>query len=645
MSKSNIRFILVRHPLGRIALHLGCLGRGGQARFHWQGIERALRECLATAFGTVRRNPIGRGTGRALALGAALAAMGVVGAAAEPDAVLNEFFRNYLEADFRLSPMRATRLGDHRFDQLLDDVSAVARQRRTELSRRTLEELPQRVEYSRLSRAGQVDYEILRDNLKLDLWLEETERPYENDPRVYTSLATECAYALFTQSTLPKETNISNAVARIKLVPAMLAAARENLRHPPRVRTERAIQQNAGAIAFYEREILEMIGDSPQRGAVQAVAKTAAAALRQHQVFLEKELLPQSTGDWRIGQERFARKLEMVLDAGVTADQVLAEAEAAFPQVRRDMQLVARQLWAHYFPRQPLPPDDEAGRRETIQRVIQEIGRDHGTPEELTRDARATVARLKQFIAERDILKLPDPDHCQVIEMPEFQRGNSVAFLNSAPPLDATAASIYAVSPPPKDWDAARVESFLSEYNSRMLQVLTLHEAYPGHYVQLDYANRQPSVLRRVLGSGVFEEGWANYCEQMLLDQGYGDGDLALRMMQLKFYLRSVANAILDHKLHCTAMTDEEALRFLTQDAFQSEGEARLKIIRAKLGSCQLSTYFVGRGAFMRLRQQVQREMGDQFNLGRFHEAVLEEASVPVKFLPELVRLKLKINR
>ena len=580
-----------------------------------------------------------------LVLGTILAAAGVAEAATDAGAGLNDFFRNYLEADFRLSPMRATRLGDHRFDQLLDDVSAATRQRRTELDRRTLEELPQRVDYAKLSRASQVDYEILRDSLQLGLWLEETERPHENDPRIYTGLATECAYALLTQSTLPKETNISNAIARIKLVPAMLAAAHENLRHPPRVRTETVIQQNAGAIAFYEREILEMVGDSPQRETVQAVAKEAAAALRQYQVFLERELLPQSTGDWRIGQERFAHKLEMVLDAGVTADQVLAEAEAAFTQVRRDMLLVGRQLWARYFPRQPLPPDDEAGRRETIQRVIQEIGRDHGRPDELSRDARATVARLKQFIAERDILKLPEPDHCQIIEMPEFQRGNSVAFLNSAPPLDAAAASIYAVSPPPKDWEAARVEGFLGEYNRQMLQVLTLHEAYPGHYVQLDYANHHPSLLRRVLGSGVFEEGWANYCEQMLLDQGYGDGDLALRLMQLKFYLRSVANAILDHKLHCTAMTEDEAQQFLTGQAFQGEGEARLKVIRAKLGSCQLSTYFVGRGAFMRLRQQVQREMGDEFNLGRFHEAVLEEASVPVKYLPELVRLRLKVNR
>src|SRR5438876_5774013 len=174
-----------------------------------------------------------------------------------------------------------------------------------------------------------------------------------------------------------------------------------------------------------------------------------------------------------------------------------------------------------------------------------------------------------------------------------------------------------------------------------MVQILTIHEAYPGHYVQLEYANRNPSLIRKVLDSGVYVEGWAVYTEQTMLDQGYGQGDLALRLNQLKFYLRAVANAILDHKMHCSGMTDEEALEFLTQRAFQSEGEVRLKIIRAKQSSCQLSTYFVGRMAHYRLRQAVQRELGDRFKLGRYHEAVLSHGSVPVKYLQELVRAKL----
>ena len=558
------------------------------------------------------------------------------------DEELKSFFEQYLEAEFPLRPMHATRLGDHRFDAQLDDVSLATLQRCDRLREQTLEALPRQVDYRQLSRQRQVDFEVLRDALKRMAWLEETERPWENDPRLYTSLATECVYMLLTQSTQPKETNLRNAIARIQQVPRMLASARANLRQPSRVRTETAIQQNRGAIAFYEVEWPRLLGDSPQRADGLVAARVAIDALKQQQTFLEKELSPRSTGEWRIGRERFARKAELTLDAGVSADEVLAEAEAAFAQVQRDLLFGSRQLWGKYFANRAIPPDDDDGRRETIERVLAEINRDHGAPEHLILDARDSVIQIKRFIAKANILRLPEPDVCQIIEMPEFQRGNSVAFLEPAPALDASAISIYAISPPPNDWPMERVESFLGEYNRQMLKVLTIHEAYPGHYVQLDYANRQPSLLRRVLGSGVYSEGWANYCEQMMLDQGYGDGDLALRLMQQKFFLRSIANAILDYKMHCTSMTDDEAVAFLTRQAYQGEGEARLKVIRAKLGSCQLSTYFVGRSAFMRLRATIQRELGDSFSLSRFHEAVLEQGAVPVKYLPELVRARLK---
>ena len=222
--------------------------------------------------------------------------------------------------------------------------------------------------------------------------------------------------------------------------------------------------------------------------------------------------------------------------------------------------------------------------------------------------------------------------------MPEFQRGFSLAYLNPAPPLDASAKSLYAIAPPPEDWPEERKEALLQEYNSAMLQVLTIHEAYPGHYVQLDYGNRHESLIRKVLYSGVFAEGWAVYTEQMMLDEGYGNGDLSLRLHQLKFYMRAVLNAILDHRMHCDGMTDEEAMALLVDRGFQTTGEAAGKVLRAKQSSCQLSTYFVGRTAFYQLRQQVQRKRGDQFRIGKFHEEVLSHGTIPVKYLPELVQ-------
>jgi uncharacterized protein (DUF885 family) len=449
-------------------------------------------------------------------------------------------------------------------------------------------------------------------------------------------------YLLLTQSSLPLRTNVKNGLARMAQVPKVVAAARQSLRHPPKIYAETAIRRNKGAIGFYANGLAEMVGRSPEVGELpRAEMEKVVASLKEHQKFLEQDLLPRANGDWRLGKERFARKLELELDAGLTAEQVLQDAESEADRVEREMYVIARQLWGETFPGQALPPDDTVGRRDTIRQVLAKLATDHGRAEDLVRDARDTIARIKTFIREKDIVRLPEPDRCQVLEMPEFQRGFSVAYLNPAPPLDAQAASVYAVSPPPSDWDTRRVNSYLEEYNRYMLQLLTIHEGYPGHYVQLEYSNRYPSLLRRVLSSGVFAEGWAVYTEQMMLDQGYGKGDLALRLHQLKWYLRAVINAILDNKMHCDGMTDEAALKLLTERAYQSESEALGKIVRAKLSSCQLSTYFVGRMAFYRLRQQIEREQGNKFDLGRFHEAVLAHGTLPVKYLPELVRERL----
>jgi uncharacterized protein (DUF885 family) len=563
-------------------------------------------------------------------------------AADSEDQKLETFFRKHLDASFRQRPVDATGLGDHHYDHLLEDVSKEARAGWLKQTRVALKELPRAVDYEKLTRAGQVDFEIFQQDLRRDIWLTENFRPFEEDPRTYGRYVSDSVYLLLTQSTLPKETNIANCIARMKEIPRVIATAKETLTHPPKQHLETAIRQNRGAIGFYETEMYQLAGETAKLDQLKAAAQPAIAALKDYQRFLEDELMPRATGEWRIGKRKFAKKLELVLDAGVTADQVLADAESEYARVHRDMYVVARQLWSRYFPKQALPPDDVEGRRATIARIITAVSQEHGKPEDLLRNTRATVERIKKFISERDILRLPEPDLCQIIEMPEFKRGNSIAYLDNAPPLDPKAASYYAVSPPPADWTAEKVKTFLEEYNEHMLQILTIHEGYPGHYVQLEYANRVPSLIRRVLGSGVFAEGWAVYTEQTMLDQGYGDGDLRLRLMQLKFYLRAVVNAILDHKMHCQKMTDDEAMKLMVDGAFQSEGEARLKVIRSKQSSTQLSTYFVGRMAHYRLRQQVERELGETFDLGRFHEAVIEQGSIPVKYLPELVHTRLK---
>ena len=562
-----------------------------------------------------------------------------------PDAALAELFRQYLDAEFKRHPAFATAQGNHEYDDRLDDLSAAARELDRKEAKRWKAVLDQ-IDAAKLSDPAKLDLRIWKHavNSQLELW-ELGLDPFETDPRVFGTYLSDSVFTLLTQSTLPRERNVENAARRIEYIPKVVAAATDKtdtklFGKAPKVLTEIAIKRNLGAIAFYEKEIFELAKEDPATSPLKEPCKKAVAALKEYQTFLEKDLLPRSKGDWRIGKEAFAKKLALDLDAGYTADEVIKLAEAEADRVEREMYYVAKQLWSKLFPGVVLPPDDEAGRREVIAKVLDKLGDDHGKPEEIVGDAKQTVAKIKEFIAAKKILTLPDPDRCQVILMPEFQRGFSAAYLNPAPPLDPKANSLYAVAPPPADWPEARRVAFQKEYNRAMLQVLTIHEAYPGHYVQLEYANRHPSLIRKVFYSGVYAEGWAVYTEQMMLDQGYGDGDLSLRLHQLKFYLRAVVNAILDHKMHCSNMTDDEAMKLLVGRAFQTEGEAFGKVQRAKQSSCQLSTYFIGRMAFYTLRQKVQRQRGEKFDLGKYHEEVLNQGCISVKYLPELFGVK-----
>ncbi len=554
------------------------------------------------------------------------------------DAAVAKAFQSWLDAECKRHPVFSTQQGNRDYDGQMDDLSPKARADDAKRDQDFLVELAKKFDRSTLSRNAQIDLEIWESFLRYRVWQFNNSDDFANDPRIYLQYCSDSVFGLFTQSTLPRHRNVENAVSRIAFIPAVIAAAKESIRNPPKVLTQVAIKRTDGAISFYEKDIFALAEESPQISALASPCRKAAESLRDYKKFLEEVVLPRSNGEWRIGEKKFGEKLALELDAGLSAQEVIDTAEAEANRVEREMYYVAKQLWSSLFDSKPVPADDSAGRRETIRSVLSELGKDHGQSATLVNDTRSTVERIKAFIRNKKILTLPDPDQCSIIEMPEFQRGFSAAYLNQAPPLDAKAKSLYAIAPPPSDWPAERQEAFFQEYNSSMLQILTIHEAYPGHYVQLVYSNRVDSLIRKVLSSGVFAEGWAVYTEQMMLDEGYGDGDLALRLHQLKFYMRAVLNAILDYRMHCSAMSDDEALALLVDRGFQTSGEAIGKIQRAKQSSCQLSTYFVGRTAFYRLRQSVQRARGDGFLLGPFHEEVLLKGTLPVKYLPELVK-------
>jgi uncharacterized protein (DUF885 family) len=568
----------------------------------------------------------------------------------EADQKLAQAFKAWLDESISLQPFMGTRLGDHRFAGQLEDLSPAGRLKISSLTRKTLESIRRDFDPARLSPDGRVDLATWKNGLERALWIEENLAPLDTDPRAYNEYTTDSTYLLVTQTTLPRAAVIKACLSRIRLIPRVLDQARENLgaggkSKPIRVFVETAIRQIPGSLAWYKSGLAEAIGQGEGVAELRQAALDLVPLLESYRKFLEEDVLPRSSSQWKLGPVKFAKKLEFELEADITAGEVLTEAEREFSRVESEMAALSRTLWPGLFSGKAQLPDTPEGRRETTRLVIAAVSKDRGSVDTLVRDAKGAADKLKAFIRKRGLLKLPDPDRCDILEMPEFQRGNSVAYLNNAPPLDFEARSVYAISPPPKDWDARRVESFLDEYNHRMMQILTLHEAYPGHYVQLEYANRNPSLVRRIFASGVYIEGWAVHMEKVMLDEGYGDGDLGLRLLQLKWYLRAVANAILDHNMHSGDWTDEQALRFMVDRAFQSEGEALGKVIRSKQSPCQLSTYFVGRTAMHRLRQKVQTSLGSRFALLPYHQAVLEVGAVPVRFLPQLVEAKLGLDK
>lgn len=572
------------------------------------------------------------------------------GRAQEADQRLAVAFKGWLDEYIAMQPFLGTRWGDHRFANKLEDLSPAGREKIVSHTRKTLDSLNKEFDPKQLSPDGRVDLATWKTGLERSLWIEENLAPLDTDPRSYNEYTTDSTYLLVTQTTLPKAAVTKACLARIREVPRLLQQARANLgakkssRPPVRVFVETAIRQVPGSIAWYKSGLAEALGQGEGAEEVRREAAALVPLFEGYRQFLEKEVLPRSSDQWKLGPKLFAQKLEYELEADISAAEVLAEAEREFARVESEMAALSRTLWPTFFPGKAQLPDTPEGRRESTRRVIVEVSRDRGTVDTLVKDAKSGAEKLKAFIRKRGLLKLPEPDRCDILEMPEFQRGNSVAYLNNAPPLDFEARSVYAISPPPKDWDARRVESFLDEYNHRMMQILTLHEAYPGHYVQLEYANRNPSLVRRIFASGVYIEGWAVHMEQVMLDEGYGDGDLGLRLLQLKWYLRAVANAILDNNMHSGDWNETQALRFMVDKAFQSEGEALGKVVRSKQSPCQLSTYFVGRTAMHRLRQKVQTAQGDKFALLPYHQAVLEVGAVPVRFLPQLVEARLGVG-
>lgn len=539
-----------------------------------------------------------------------------------------------------LSPVAATWIGDHRRDADLDQVDAQARKDLL-VALAGYQEALAAIDRDDLSRANQIDYELLSSEIASRIWSLEELQEWAWNPLYFINTAGSSIYNLVARDFAPVEERLGNAAARLEQFPRFLTQARASLQpeRVPKIHAETAVAQNLGVVSIIENMIIPEMEQLTEatRARLEAAIEIAKDALAEHQNWLEEELLPRAAGEFRIGAELFDRKLAFALDSPLGRREVVARAEAEYESVRNQMYEVSKQIYLADHPYTAFPDDPDEAYKQVIIRAALERAYQHLPPADgIVEVAEQQLQQATDFVIEKNLVTMPD-DPVEIIIMPEFQRGVSVAYLDSPGPLDKGQSTFYAVAPLPADWTEEQVRSFLREYNLYSLQDLTIHEGVPGHYLQLALSNRYPSTLRGVLGSGPMIEGWAVYAERLMIDAGYQDNDPLQRLIMLKWYLRAVTNAIIDTAIHVDGMTRDEAMRLMIEGGFQEEREAAGKWVRAQLTSSQLSTYFVGYQEWIELRKAVEAAWGDEFTLRRYHDQVLSYGSPPVKYVRALV--------
>jgi uncharacterized protein (DUF885 family) len=520
--------------------------------------------------------------------------------------------KEYLDDRAERNPVTATGLGDHRYDDRLADPSEQAR----DDERRALDGFAaqlEAIEDSALSAEHRVDAAMMAGSVALRMFeLDELREPSWNPLAANPGHA---IHQLLARDFAPLPERLAALDSRLAQVPAVLAEARRQLGPMPQVHLETAIGQFTGTIALVSEQ---------ERG---AVGIAALEALTEHRDWLAARLAEgTASGDPRIGPERFARKLSLTLSTAADADAILARAEADLNRVSEEITGLAAQI---------------AGSGEAVRQVLDQLAQDVPDDASILEFCRDALAAQTAFVTEHQLVTVYD-DPVELIAMPEIDRGVAVAYCDSPGPLEPLPLPTFiAVAPTPSDWTPQRVASFYREYNRHMVHDLMVHEAMPGHYLQLQHARRfkgSDTAIRAALSSGSFVEGWAVYTEEIMAEHGYpGEGDpRAVRMQQLKMQLRMIINAILDARIHAHGMTEAEAMTLMTERGYQEEGEAAGKWRRALMTSAQLSTYYVGYCEISDLARELKGPVRE------VHDRMLAHGSPPVRLLRTLISVLLR---
>jgi uncharacterized protein (DUF885 family) len=567
------------------------------------------------------------------------------GCSRTPSDQLARLSDEFVHTTLAFSPAMATSVGLHQhegqnLDNLLDDMSPANLDRQRHYYEHFRERLDA-LNTNRLTAEDQADLSILQDQVSLALLDLNELHSHLHNPTLYVETLGNALFSPYVLEYAPPAARMRNIIARLQKAPFFLDQASTNLSSSPGIWTKVAMEENEGNIGLVDKTIRAAVPPD-LRDTYNLAALSALDAMRKFQEYLKNGLSNRDDYDWRMTSDRYMRKFRYTLESGVEADTMLQMAERELVRVRAEMLELALPLHRQLAPAHKDHTELSGAARENqvIGEVLAKIAERHSTRESYMDDARQDLAEARAFVERKRLLTLPQRANLQVIPTPEFMRGvYSVGGFSAAPALEPQLGAFYWVTPIPAEWPQERVASKLREYNYYKLKLLTIHEAMPGHYVQMEIANNvQPQsrrVLRSVFGNGPYIEGWGEFATQTMLDEGFLDHSPEMALTFAKENLRVIANAILDVRLHMLNMTDQEALDLMEKQTFQEEEEATGKLQRAKLSSCQLSMYFVGWSDWLRVRDQYKQKHPSS-SASAFNDWALKEGAVP---LPALTRL------
>lgn len=582
------------------------------------------------------------------------------GASPTPDASAEfaELSDQFMKESLALSPTNASAAGYHKhvdsktgktieLDALLDDLSLDAITKQREFYAQWRERFRKETPLSGLNIEDAADWQLIDDQIGLGLLELDKIQNYRHNPTGVVELIGNALFLPLTQGYASKDVRIQHVLSRMKAVPTALDQVKAYLSDSDPVWVKTAIEENNGNIDLVENTVKnEIPAGSELKAQYDQIAPATISALRDFSKWLQDDLGKRpSKLTWRLGKELYEQKFRLVMESDTTPEVLLGQAESEMSFVRRQMLAVAEPMHRQMYPSHG--DHNELRGREPenaiIGEVIAKISEDHPKRDQLQQAIEADLESIKQFIREKKIVSLSTRDNLKVIPTPPFMRGiYSVAGFHNAPPLEPQAEAEYWVTPIDPKTPEDKAESKLREYNNYTLKWLTIHEALPGHYIQFEHLNsiepERRRLLRSLFANGAYVEGWAEYIAQTMMEQGFLNYDPHFRMIMWKIRLRVLANTILDIKMQTMGMTDEQAMDLMTKDAFQTQAEAEGKLLRAKLSSTQLPTYYLGIREWLKLREDYRGKVGNNnFDMLKFHDMALDEGPLPVPVVGKII--------